>query len=203
MKPVCCGLIALLLATPLLAGEVFEHPQTPQQAQAFLHAAMPDLGQVQVLRGRYVQRKFLREIPRPLTSSGEFLLIRDRGIWWHTQVPLDAELMWRRDSGPASAMDIAASTFFALFALEVDALARRFELFGIGPEAPASPWQLGLRPRDAALADWLTQITLAGAGQLQQVNLLEATGDRTEIDIIAEAQPLSSLTPSDRLRFGP
>lgn len=201
MNPVPCGLIALLLAAPLLAADVFEHPQTPQQAQNRLQAAMPEIEQVQVLRGRFVQRKFLREIPRPLTSTGEFLLVRDLGIWWHTQVPLDAELVWRRDGGHAPGLDIAASMFFAVLALDVDTLARSFDLFWMELGSQTPQWQLGLRPRDAALVGWFHQITLGGAGQLQQVSILEATGDRTEIELMAVAQPRSSLTASEQQRL--
>ncbi len=200
MNRLLCTLIAALFALPAWAGEVFEHPATPAQAQALVNAAMPGVAQVQVLRGRYTQRKFLREIPRPLGSSGEFLLVRGQGIWWHTQVPMESELLLNRSKGQPPGLQMAASTFFAMFALDLDTLAQSFELFAMqdGPR-----WLLGLRPRDPALAAWFEQILLSGGTQLQQVTLLEKTGDRTEIDLDAVAQPLSSLTPIERKRFEP
>jgi len=200
MNRLLCALIAALCMAPAMAGELFEHPQTPAQAQAIVNAAMPGLAQVQVLRGRYTQRKFLREIPRPLTSSGEFLLVRGRGIWWHTQVPMESELLLNRRSGQPPGVQVAASTFFAMFALDLDTLSQNFELFAMqsGPR-----WLLGLRPREAALSAWLEQITLGGREQLQQVTLVETTGDRTEIDLEAVSQPLSSLTPAEQKRFEP
>ena len=200
MSRFLCALIAVLLTIPALGGDLFEHPQTPAQAQAIVNKAMPGLAQAQVLRGRYTQRKFLREIPRPLTSSGEFLLVRGQGIWWHTQVPMDSELLLSRRSGQPPGLQMAASTFFAMFALDLDTLAQSFELFAMqsGPR-----WLLGLRPRDAALAAWFQQITLSGGEQLQQVTLTETTGDRTEIDVDAASQPLSSLTPAEKKRFEP
>ncbi|MGQ0700026.1 MAG: outer membrane lipoprotein carrier protein LolA [Panacagrimonas sp.] len=208
-----CWLLAALLAVPTLAADVFEHPRTPAQAQTDLRAAMPDLGQVQVLRGTYKQRKFLREIPRPLTSTGEFLLVRDRGIWWHTQTPLDSELTLTkaglleqsksRSSAKQPGAEVASSIFFALFALDLDTLARSFELFVMPAGSPPSSFLLGLRPRDAALAAWFQQATLSGRKQIEQVTLFEAAGDRTEIDLDATAQPLANLSSIERQRFEP
>lgn len=215
MKKALGWLAAMLLAAPALAGDVFDHPQTPAQAQAVLRAAMPGLGQVQVLRGHFTQRKYLSEIPRPLTSTGEFLLVRDQGVWWHAQTPLDSALTLtprgliqvdaRTPMPPGGSQrqpgsEIAAGIFFALFALDIDTLARSFDLFAM---QSAARWQLGLRPRDAAVAAWFRQATLSGGEQVERVTLFEAAGDRTEIELDAAAQPKSSLTPAERQRFEP
>lgn len=204
-----CGLIFALLVGPALAGDLFENPKTPAQAQTVLRATMPDLGQVQVLRGTFKQRKFLREIPRPLTSTGEFLLVRDRGIWWHTQTPLDSALtLTPRGLGAQASINrqqsgaqMAASIFFALFALDLDTLARSFDLFVLAPPTPRANWQLGLRPRDTALAAWFERASISGGARVRQVTLLEAAGDRTEIDLDSAAHPQSSLTSAERQRF--
>jgi hypothetical protein len=192
------AMAAALPSTPVSAGDPFDHPRTAAQAREALHSAMPGLDEVQVLRGRYSQRKFLREMPAPLLSSGEFLLVRDRGIWWHTQTPLDAEVALT--VGETDPRSIAATTLLALFALDLDTLARSFDLFLVesGPH-----WLLGLRPRDASLAAWFTQITVSGELRVEQVNLLEATGDRTEIDLDAVPQALTSLTTTERKRLEP
>lgn len=217
MKIILSCLVAMLLATAASAADVgddvFGHATTPAQAQAALRTAMPTLGRVQVLRGRFSQRKFLRELPRPLLSTGEFLLVRDRGIWWHTQTPLDSTLMLTpggllaqdagakaqsRNSRQQPGLELAASMFFGLFALDLDTLARSFDLFETGS---GKHWLLGLRPRDAALAAWFEKAILSGSAQVQQVTLFEAAGDRTEINLNAAAQPLTSLTPAERKRF--
>ncbi len=205
MRTVCIWLAAMLLATPALAGDLFGHPSTPAQVETILRAAMPDLGQVQVLRGRYRQRRILHEIPRPLLSSGEFLLVRDRGIWWHTLSPLESELTLG-SGGPLrqSGAELAAPIFFALFALDLERLARSFDLFILQSGTSRAPrWVLGLRPRDAALAAWFDKATLSGGARVEQVTLFESTGDRTEIDLDALAHPRSSLTPAERTRLDP
>lgn len=196
MKTGFAWLAGLLLCAPALAGDLFEHPKTSAQAQALLSATMPGLGQVELVRGRFSQRRFLREIPTPLVSTGEFLLVRDRGIWWHTLTPEESERTLI--PGGESRRQLAASTLFALFALDLDTLARSFDLFGMRTK---SDWQLGLRPHDAALAAWFSEARIRGGKRVQQVTLVEASGDRTQIDLKARPQPLSSLTSGERQRF--
>lgn len=200
------ALAGVLLAAPL-AAEVFDHPATPAQAQAIVRAAMPALEDTEVLRGQFTQRRHLLEIPRPLESHGEFLLVRGQGVWWHARTPLDAALVLtpagvRRDATAAvqPGTALVAEIFFALFALDIDTLARSFELFATqaGPD-----WQLGLRPRDAALGTWFRQASVRGAAQVQQVTLDEATGDRLEIDLSVTPGSAASLTPAERAHFGP
>lgn len=201
------GLIALLAATAAMVATAADSPQSAAQAQLRLRAAMPGLSEVQLLRGQYTQRKFLSELPRPLTSSGEFLLLRDRGIWWHTQQPVETQLtltaagLMQQDqqAGQAGAgVEMAASIFFALFALDLETLDRSFELH---LEQADGRWTLELRPRDASLAGWFQKIALSGRAGLEHLILFEATGDRTEIDLDAQPQALSTLTASERQRF--
>ena len=40
-----------------------------------------------VLRGQFEQQKQLQGFRNPLKSSGDFLLLRDRGIAWNTRLP--------------------------------------------------------------------------------------------------------------------
>jgi len=192
VKTVPAWLCCALLATPALAGELFEQPRSVVQAQAVLDRAMPDAGRVEVLRGRYRQQKYLSEVPRPLESAGEFLMVRDLGIWWHTQTPRESELtLTARGRGQPGLL-------LALFVLDLEALARHFDLF---VTEPGPNWLLGLRARDAAVAAVFRQVIVSGGKRVEHVTLLETTGDRTDIALDAAPQPLSSLTPTERERL--
>ena len=61
-------------------------------ATAPVHAGEGDgvrarLAKPVVLRGEFVQEKQLHGFRNPLKSSGDFLLLRDRGIAWNTRAP--------------------------------------------------------------------------------------------------------------------
>ena len=200
-------------APPAAAADpVFAHPAATKELDALLGPAARALGGAAAVRGAFSQRKFLRELPQPLTSSGEFLVARGTGIDWHTQQPFDSDLvltpqaMVQRE-GSAEAMRVDASTqpglgaveqvFDALFALDMPKLAERFTLYGLRGK---DGWTLGLKPRDAALAKTIDTVVINGSEQPQRIVLHETNGDRTEISF-SHQSALSSLSEADRQRF--
>ncbi|MFI4978860.1 MAG: hypothetical protein ACHQIO_00780, partial [Nevskiales bacterium] len=127
-----------------VADPVFAHPAEAKALDALLGPAARALAGATAVRGEFSQRKYLHELPQPLASSGEFLVVRGTGIDWHTRVPFDSDLvltpkaMVQRDGG-AEAMRVDASAqpglgaveqvFDALFALDTPKLAERFTLY--------------------------------------------------------------------------
>ena len=191
------ALIASLLSLAAFADEgVFAHPQTADGVRALLSAPARELGQALALRGRFEQRKYLRELPQPLRSEGDFLFVRDLGIIWHTRQPLDTELvltatgMRQLDGGRLTmtvstseqpALQVALRLFMALFSLDVAMLSGDFKLYG---QAQEERWQLGLRPRQAALSQVFDEARISGAHAVERIELRDRNGDRTEISIL-------------------
>jgi hypothetical protein len=209
-------LMTLLLGMLLLAGaaraDVFEHPLAPAQLSALLGPAAQPLAAAAGLRGRFEQRKYLPGLPKPLVSTGEFLFARDIGVWWHTQTPFDSVFILTREGARSrdeggtetkvSAEDqpgvaVAARIFFALFALDFAALSRDFDTCGM-PVGKA--WQVGLRPRQAAMAAVFSEALIEGATQASRIELRDPHGDRTEI-LLPGVTSLPSLGPAERQRF--
>jgi hypothetical protein len=158
---------------------------------------MPEMDRAQVLRGRFTQRKFLVELPRPLVSTGEFILLRGQGLHWRTLQPLESEVLLT--VSPTSSPS-ATAVFLALFAIDIDALAERFDFFG---DVAGPAWQLGLRPRDAGLATRVEKALLVGRSSVERIVLYEAGGDRTDIALEAVAQRVDQLTDGERKRLAP
>jgi hypothetical protein len=213
-------LLALGLCGSAGAAEdapVFAHPLSPPQMAALLGPAAKTLAAAAGLRGRFEQRKSLPDLPRPLLSTGEFLFARDLGVWWHTRTPFDSVFILTRsgarsrdeggsetrvDAAQQPGVAVAARIFFALFALDFDTLARDFDTYGIvtGSSAAAG-WQVGLRPKQAALSAVFRQAVIDGAAHATRIELQDAHGDRTEI-LLPEVTVLSDgLTAADRQRF--
>ena len=143
---------------------MFAHPATPAQLSSLTGATARSLANAKVVRGRFVQRRHLAGLARPLESSGTFLFSRDAGIDWHTELPFDSQFLLtgshitQRDEGGVSleidaadqpALAVVSRVFFALFALDLEALSHDFELYG--ERAGNAGWVLGLKPRTEAL----------------------------------------------------
>ncbi|HSD16560.1 MAG TPA: outer membrane lipoprotein carrier protein LolA [Thermomonas sp.] len=158
-----------------------------------------------VLRGQFEQQKQLQGFRNPLKSSGDFLLLRDRGIAWNTRLPfVSSTRLTRRkllatmpdgstqvlvDASASPAMAAVNALLMALVAGDLDALATRFTL----AEAKRADggWSLTLHPRDAALKQAFSRIVLDGDRYVRGVEIVEPAGDRTRIRFsgLREAPP--------------
>lgn len=193
------GLSALLLAFVVRAQvDPFEHPTTGNALlTATLAAPARNLANAKVLTGQFTHRKFLSEVPQPLTATGEFTYARGLGVYWHTLQPFDSVFVLtssgivQRDEGAEAvrlsaqeqpAVRVIADIFLALFTLDVANLSSTFDLFG---KSQGERWIIGLRPKTATIGSVFRQATITGAKDVEQVVLIDAHDDRTVIDLQA------------------
>lgn len=210
MKFLRAGLL-LLVCTAACAADPFAHPAT---GKALLEGALGGpaarLAQTQSLSGKFTHEKHLREVARPLTSTGEFVFARELGVYWHTQKPFDSEVVLTRNgilekversqtlqlsAGDQPAVRMIANVFLALFTLDMASLERDFELSSVSEGAH---WTIGLKPRAGAIAAVFTQATVSGAADVEQVVLTDAHGDRTVIQL--SGVEYSGSPPDSRIR---
>jgi len=214
------GWLVLLIAAPLAgaatppADSVFSHSATTRDLASLTRIPAASLGSAQVVRGRFVQRRYLTGLARPLESRGTFLFARSAGIEWHTEEPFDSQFiltengMTQRDEGGVSlqisaadqpALTIVSRVFFALFALDLDSLSHDFTLFG--ENLGNAGWEIGLRPRAEALRSVFRQAVVSGAASVARVTLEDGNGDRSEIELSAVTYDPKGLTADERRRF--
>jgi len=208
------ALLAMLLTLSASAAEdVFAYPQSADGVRALLSAPVQALNKAQSLRGEFVQRKFLRELPLPLRSEGDFLFARGLGIIWHTRQPLDSEFVLTQEgmrqmadgrlavelsAAQQPALQVALQLFVALFSLDVTALSTDFDLYGRAQEA--GHWQLGLRPKQAALSEIFGEALISGTSVVERIELRDRNGDRTEISIL-NMQSAAQISAEARQRY--
>ena len=206
------------------ADDVFHHPLTADQlSHGVLAQPVALINGAQVIRGRFIYKRFLSELPAPLQSTGEYIFVKDLGIVWHTQEPLDSEFVvtaagtTQRDDGKVTlqanageqpAVRAVARILLALLTLDMQALRSTFDLFGnassgkpSSDERADAPWQIGLRPIAPAVAAIFRDATVSGTGQVETVVLRDANGDRTEIQFQNVTYEQSAPTSQDRERF--
>jgi outer membrane lipoprotein-sorting protein len=62
------------------------------RAHAFdLQQLSDQLAKPQVIHGNFIQEKHLRALPKPLTSTGTFVLAKDHGLLWQLKTPLQQD----------------------------------------------------------------------------------------------------------------
>lgn len=188
--------LLLLGAMTARAADPFANPTTGEELlRTTLARPAAKIAGAKTLRGEFRQSRQLREIPKPLIATGEFLFARELGVYWRTREPFDSVIvlndagMTQIDEGsPAVRMSadeqpavrLIASLFTALFTLDVARLDRDFQLYSAGD---AARWTIGLEPRSGTLSGVIGRVTISGSADVEKVELTDAQGERTLIEL--------------------
>ncbi|ALM83395.1 outer membrane lipoprotein carrier protein LolA [Bordetella sp. N] len=194
-----CG--ALLLGAVTAPAHAFDLPDLQQQLQA-----------TPVVRGQFVQQKFLRSLPQPLTSTGAFVLSAQNGLLWELRVPLFQDLlitpegMFRRGDGgkwQALPQQIGAGRetrlFLAVLAGDTKGLQDNFDMQVSGS---AGAWQLVMTPKSALLKQIFQDIRINGGKLVDRIELRETQGDRTVMEM-KNARADNKLNDDETRDFAP
>ena len=179
-------------------------------AQAFdLQQLSTQLARPQVIHGDFIQEKHLRALPKPLISTGTFVLAKDHGLLWQLKTPLQQDYRitaqgiarrngseWQMLPGKSAGAE-QNRLFLAVLQGDSSGLQRDFEL---QLQGEASHWQLTLIPRSLMLQQVFKQINIDGGQLVQRIELLETQGDSTLLKMI-DSQSVPALSDAERKDF--
>ena len=178
-------------------------------AQAFdLQQLSTQLARPQVIHGDFIQEKHLRALPKPLISTGTFVLAKDHGLLWQLKTPLQQDYRitaqgiarrngseWQMLPGKSAGAE-QNRLFLAVLQGDSSGLQRDFEL---QLQGEASHWQLTLTPRSVLLKQIFTRINIDGGELVQRIELQETQGDSTLLKMqnSVSNQPLNEAEQHD------
>ncbi|MDQ1920584.1 outer membrane lipoprotein carrier protein LolA [Massilia pseudoviolaceinigra] len=146
-----------------------------------------------VLCGRFDQTKHLAGMKKPLASNGRFCVVAGKGVLWRTLKPFPNTLRLTRDEivsfqGERVAMRLEAkqeptvrminSVLFSLLSGDLGQLETLFEVDG---GVDGGTWNVALKARQPALAKAIGAISLDGGAYVKNIQIVEASGDKTFI----------------------
>ena len=178
-------------------------------AHAFdLQQLSEQLAKPQVIHGDFIQQKHLRALPKPLTSTGTFVMAKDHGLLWQLKTPLQQDYRitalgiarrngseWQMLPGKSAGAE-QNRLFLAVLQGDSSGLQRDFDLQLQGePEH----WKLILTPRSLLLKQVFNQINIDGGELVQRIELQETQGDSTVLTMqnSVSNQPLSPAEQHD------
>jgi len=151
------------------------------------------LAKPKVLCGRFDQTKQLVGLKKPVTSSGRFCVLAEKGVLWRTLQPFPNTVRLTRDEivqfqGERVAVRLDAKQEptvrminSVLFALLAGDLAQLEKLFAVDGSVTKKSWNVTLKAREPALGKAIGMLTLEGAEYVKNISIDEASGDRTSI----------------------
>lgn len=163
------------------------------QAGAPVEKISAMLAKPSAMCGRFDQTKQLTGMKKPLLSNGRFCVVAGKGVLWRTLKPFPNTLRLTRDEivhfqGERVAMRLDAkqeptvrminSVLFSLLSGELSQLETLFEVDG---SVDGAGWKVALKARQPALAKAIGAIALDGGAYVKNIQINEASGDRTAI----------------------
>ncbi len=151
------------------------------------------LDKPKALCGRFEQSKQLTGIKKPLLSTGRFCVVAGKGVLWRNLKPFANTLRLSADEivqyqGERVALRLEAKREptvriinSVLFSLLAGDLAQLDKLFEVEANVQEQSWQVKLKAKDAALAKAIGSIALDGAAYVKNIQMLDASGDKTDI----------------------
>lgn len=166
----------------------------PCAAGAFgLDQLQAQLRATPIVRGSFVQQKFLRALPQPLTSRGDFTLAQGKGLLWQLTSPFAQDLritpqgIAKRDAQgqwQALPQQMGASRetgiFLAVLAGDTHGLQENFDISLAGN---ARDWTMTMKPSSALLSQVFDAIVIQGDTLVRRIELRETQGDRTVLQL--------------------
>jgi hypothetical protein len=166
-----------------------------------------------VLCGRFEQKKQLVGLKNAVNSSGRFCVVADKGVLWRTLKPFPTALRLSRDEivqlhGDRVTLRLEAkkeptvrminTVLFALFAGDFGQLEKHFEIDG---SVQNNAWSIRLKALEPGLAKAIGSIALEGGIYVRTIRIVEASGDRTTIDLMAIETGESAMNADEAKLF--
>ena len=180
---------------PLLAGLLLAGLGLPAYAAHDLGQLMTDLARNKGGKAKFVEKKFLAVLDKPLIATGEMTYTAPDRLEKRTLTPKPETLLLEKDS---LTLEREKQKLTINLASQPEALAfidsirgtlsgNRAALernYGLHLSGSAEKWTLTLLPSDQKIASLVQRITVSGnRGQVRQIEYLQADGDRSLLAI--------------------
>ncbi len=174
-----------LLVWTLSVGSVFAAQPLDQICQS--------MAQDGIVHAHFTQEKTLAGLPKPLKSTGEFILWKNKGILWQTKTPfvhkilLSPKGIFRLEEDKKLPLmkgqhqdqfilniltKVLSGAFSEIHEFQVDVLSLKGD----------KPWKVRLAAK-GGMAKFLSSITIEGDQFIHHITVLRANGDRDEISL--------------------
>ncbi|MDR1462945.1 MAG: outer membrane lipoprotein carrier protein LolA [Azoarcus sp.] len=184
----------------------------PLHAADLLAEVRASLALEMVTAGEFRQTRHLAGIGKPLVSNGRFLLVRGLGVIWEDLAPFartmrltKSEILQTGEGGTIMHLSadkepvvgIVGNILFGAFSGEFEALAQGFDYSG---KVEGGKWQLDFTPKDSNIARLIEKLSLAGARDVEQVEIRNTAGDVTRIEFVVQTHA-GEISAEIRKRF--
>jgi len=189
------GLLAALALVPALPR--FCIAEEARTAQPWgLEALMAELGRVQHSKARFVERKYLKLLTKPLELTGTLEYRAPDRLERHTLTPKPESFVVEGDrvvlenaQGRRRTLQLQDNTVLWAFVESIRSTLKgdagtlnRF--YAVVLDGDLEQWRLSLTPKESRMRSFISQIQIGGSGsKVESVEIQETQGDRSVMTV--------------------
>ena len=152
-------------------------------------AIAAQLSGADVVRGEFVQKRFLHILSRPLISRGEFFYQRNLGARWQVTAPFPSVMYitpqgvsYRQQQSQPMAEQFG-QLLLALLTMDTERLGNHFQMAAKPAAVNSDNWLLTLTPRSSRWRQVIDEIQVRGEKAISTIEIFESSGDRVLVEI--------------------
>lgn len=132
-----------------------------------------NIPQMESIKCKFRQKKFLSNIQKPIISSGDFEFRKGEGVYFNTTYPVKSATNYTNKN-----FKEVNSIVNSISNKNYSKLERDFDFFYSGNK---TEWTLGLKPKNQDTADYLSYITVEGSDYIHKISIKQTNGNITTL----------------------
>ena len=161
------------------------------------------------LKASFVKQRKLKILSKPFNTAGIILFMPEKGVVWQTQKPLIDTLVIKNNGEMLSVKEnnlpqapnnpfigLASRIFLTLLSLDLGKIQQLF-LIEKG-DKQGDLYSYTLRPKDQQLSNIIDRIVLSGKVRMENIHIIEKSGDSTLVNFSNELFDMDKLTSFDK-----
>ncbi len=167
MKKISLVFFIVIIFSNLVYADLFSSRQS-------LENISKNIPEINSIKCKFKQEKYLNNIPKPLISSGEFEFIKEKGVIFRTKLPFESVTDYTDKSYKQVNDVIKAISSKKFYRIE-----REFNFYY---ENNAGNWSLGMKPKsDSTASNYINSIIIEGTDYINKITINQINGNKTYI----------------------
>ena len=156
--------LLLVLSCPVLA-DVYNSPSD-------IESISKQIPEMENIKCKFKQEKYLQNISKPLISSGNFEFIKDKGVYFNTSYPVQSTVDYTNKNYKQINDIINAITLKKYSKLDKE--------FNFYYEGNINNWSLGMKPKqNSNTYNYISFITINGSDYINKIVFQQTNGNKT------------------------
>lgn len=165
MKRISIIIFSLLFFSHSVLADVYNSPSCLEN----ISKQIPKMGSIKC---KFRQEKYLKNIEKPLVSTGDFEFAENKGVYFYTKYPVQSTVDYTNKSYKQ-----INDVINAVSTKKYSRLEKEFDFFF---EGNSDKWSLGMKPKKSSNAyNYISSIKIDGTNYINKISIVQTNGNKT------------------------